>query len=713
MTEGARLFALLPAIFRSRDAEQALAIAAEFGFAAADAASPDLQGPLTSLLAALEQQLTLLEAQVDQLYDDQFVETCAPWVIPYIGALVGARIVDLDDAGSARRQVADTIRNRRTKGTAGALAAIAGDIMDAPAEAIEYREHLVTTLNLDFPSDGRAMSAAINGASGRAMTLPDFIGQRSVELRDMREGGRFAAPNLGTRVWQTRALPHNGVVPVPVTGGDPGRFLFSAIGGPVKLWRKPLSDDEARTRLSLDETPGPIPLRDASGRPEAYYGETLSVLIHVNGLPVPRDGICFCDLSDRNAAGTSWNDRGSAEELALIRIDPQLGRLAVPNSMLGLTADAMRLHFHYGQAIEAGGGGYAEAQALPASAATVAASRTRAEVTADFAAAAEALDANPEVRIDYGGTFAPPSATALPGQADVDALPRPQGLADGGVRSITIAAGADAWPTLELAGSWTFTGGSDATLVLRGLRLIGRDLVIATTGLRKVLLIDCTLVPGLGQARDGTPVTPGGVGLRVQQPGCRVVIERCVVGAIRLEPTAELSVIDSVVDSAGADAPAIAALDGTAGGLLSAERSTIIGDVAVTAVGEIGNSLFLTRTGRTNAGSPVFVARIQSGCVRYSALPPKARVPRRYRCYPDEAEGDAAGPVPASLRYGEAAYASLVAASPEAILTGAENGGEMGVMNRFSWHRRMRLLNRELPGWTPFAMVARGEFMSE
>jgi hypothetical protein len=279
MSDGARLLDLLPAIFRIRDAEEALAIASEFGLVAPDPASPDPEGPLTSLLAVLEQQFDLLEGQVDNLYDDQFIETCADWVIPYIGALVGARIVDMGDPGSARRQVANTILNRRSKGTAAAIARVAGDILNAPAEAIEYREHLVVSFNPNFPGDGRAMVAAINGRPGRVIGLPDHLGQRSVEVRDMREGGRFAVPNIGVRTWTTRALAHQEVVPTRATGGDPGRFRFSPLGVDLWLWRKPKvyneNEDPSVSRLSLDELPGPIPLRDAVDRPEAYYDRDL------------------------------------------------------------------------------------------------------------------------------------------------------------------------------------------------------------------------------------------------------------------------------------------------------------------------------------------------------------------------------------------------------------------------------------------------------
>lgn len=64
-----RLYALLPAIHRIRDAEQG--------------------EPLKALLTIIGEQAGALEDNLAQLYDDQFAETCAPWALPYLGDLIG------------------------------------------------------------------------------------------------------------------------------------------------------------------------------------------------------------------------------------------------------------------------------------------------------------------------------------------------------------------------------------------------------------------------------------------------------------------------------------------------------------------------------------------------------------------------------------------------------------------------------------------------
>src|SRR5690606_23472009 len=125
--DAARLYALLPAIHRIRDAAEG--------------------EPLRDLVALFARELEALEEDIEQLYDDQFVETCADWVVPYIGDLIGYRpLAGIDaDVASPRAEVANTIAYRRRKGTALMLEQLARDLLGRPAHVTEFFEQLATT----------------------------------------------------------------------------------------------------------------------------------------------------------------------------------------------------------------------------------------------------------------------------------------------------------------------------------------------------------------------------------------------------------------------------------------------------------------------------------------------------------------------------------------------------------------------------------------
>src|SRR5687768_12064923 len=127
-----QLYTLMPAVYRLRDAERG--------------------EPLRALLAVLAEQAAIVEDDIAQLYDNWFIETCAEWVVPYIGDLLGARgLYSLRDtsartrAFSQRARVANTIGYRRRKGTASMLEQLARDVTGWDARAVEFFALLATT----------------------------------------------------------------------------------------------------------------------------------------------------------------------------------------------------------------------------------------------------------------------------------------------------------------------------------------------------------------------------------------------------------------------------------------------------------------------------------------------------------------------------------------------------------------------------------------
>ena len=114
------VYELVPALYRLRDVEQ--------GY------------PLRALLQIIGEQADIVKRDIDALWDDYFIETCADWVIPYIGDLVANN--PLYEVTGRRADVAKTIYYRRRKGTLPMLEELARDVTGWRAHAVAFFESL-------------------------------------------------------------------------------------------------------------------------------------------------------------------------------------------------------------------------------------------------------------------------------------------------------------------------------------------------------------------------------------------------------------------------------------------------------------------------------------------------------------------------------------------------------------------------------------------
>src|SRR5690242_703331 len=98
-----RLYSFLPLIYRMLDAEQ--------GY------------PLRALLGVIGEEFDRLHADIGQLYDNAFIETCEERVVPYLGDLVGQKVETPGELlpHLQRVRVANALRHRRRKGRADTL----------------------------------------------------------------------------------------------------------------------------------------------------------------------------------------------------------------------------------------------------------------------------------------------------------------------------------------------------------------------------------------------------------------------------------------------------------------------------------------------------------------------------------------------------------------------------------------------------------------
>ena len=646
------LLALLPRIYRIRDLELAKA-------------SGLAEGPLSELLSVLSGPIALVEEDLEQLYDDAFIETCAEWAVPYIGDLIGYRTLHgvVPTIVSRRAEVAHTIAYRRRKGTATVLEQLARDVTGWPAHVVEFFQCLATTQYMNHlrPFIHAAPDLRRWEPLTRVGTAFDSI-PRTIDVRRIASGrGRHNIPNIGLFLWRIGA---HSLSQSPAVSVDARRYRFSPLNHDQPLFTRPETEDEI-TQLSTPlNVPLPIGRRVFHERKADFYSEggiRRSVCLYVgtaDPLPmIPHASINICNLSDD---GATWAHLPGA---GLYAIDPVLGRIALPP---GLAPDTrVEVDYHYGFSADVGGGEYERAESFGSAMATTRVPDNHSTIQA----AITALGGVGVVEITDSGRYEE--------TLTIDAA--------AGER-IELRAANGRRPTLVLTGECSLSGGADSEIVINGLLIAGHRLRVAAGGgnvLRRLDLRHCTLVPGRGLAADGSPVSPAETSVAIEVADIEVTIERTITGALRVHEGANCRLVDAILDGCAPDGTAYAALDGIgAGGALTLEEVTVIGKVHAVKLPLVSNSILLARleTGSTWP-APIVAVRRQEGCVRFSYVPGDARVPQRYRCVPGDDTSTTAVPQFTSLRYGHHAYAQVAATTELAIRSGASDEGEMGAFH--------------------------------
>lgn len=653
------LEALLPAALRAQDER--------------------LGRPLGDLLRLLAGPLAHLDEDLAQLYDDLFIETCAEWVVPYLGDLVAHRPLrgSVPRLASPRADVARTIAYRRRKGTVGVLEQLARDVSGFPARAIESWQGLSITQHLLNLRPSRAYAPDLRRTAA-LRHHGDAFGTAAHTV-DVRASQPHNLPHVRVFLWRLRALPLARVAPL---AHDATRFFASPVGGRVPLFHRPDPAYDGPV-LSPAHVPQAITRRDLFDDLATYYGERRSLAVHLGDQLVPADRIDAADLGDRDPTdpASAWHHDARPGR---VLIDPELGRLVVAPDLLAL--GPLRVSFHVGAPMELGGGQYERPGLAPADL-VFAADDNLDLLRKLFANLRDGLDPKgaplgPTLVVELGG-----SPTHDLGDLTI-AVPKDTRL--------VLRAAQRQRPVLRV-GTLTLMGAAGSAIELDGLVISGRLVVDATLelpALGALTMRHCTLVPGLTRTPAGLPGDPDAPSLRVRAPTLRLTLERCITGPLRLHAGVTTRLTTCVLDASRPDAPACAADDGGPGGALSLESCTVVGTVHAESLDLVTNTVILARlpAGSALAG-PVVSERRQIGCVRFSYLPPGSQTPRRFRCQPEAGAVLRPGPPPAevqpdplahapafgSLRYGHPHYAVLSPDTPPAIREGADDEAEPGV----------------------------------
>ncbi len=537
-----RLYALLPSLYREQDASE--------GY------------PLRALVRLVSQQADLVERDIQQLWNDLFIETSRPWVIPYIGDLVGniplydtsrvptqdtaaQRFTDLDGWRDLRppvplrlrADVAKTIYYRRRKGTLPMLEELARDVTGWPAHVVAFFELLGWTQPLEHI---RAQAQWTDVRSVERMARVDGAFDETTHSVDVRlpatavREGWHNVPTIGFVLWRLASYPID-CAPARLAPGVNWRYHFSPLGNDAPLfsrWRR--EGDEAGLATEL-HVAGPIRRaffaqdldRYAASFPRGLestelYGTAAecSLLVYRNGVPV---------LPSANPAALPpvfvaqvvcrrldpWP--AAPPSGAVIAIDVESGRLAVGDGWPDAT-NRVDVVYHYGFSADMGGGPYERGKWLiradllprrffvkedgispPGGPAVTHSGLTALEdALADWMTAGAGRENTVITILDNG-------AYRLP----VDVLLRFDGWlaieAANGVRPVlrTRPAGLEVRVSAPTSPTQLV---SEAALTLSGVLVEG--FVHVTGDLGRLRLVHSTLVPGHGLGEDNTPFSP-------------------------------------------------------------------------------------------------------------------------------------------------------------------------------------------------------------
>lgn len=709
-----RLYQLLPAVYRVRDA----------------AAGQQLQ----ALLSLIQQVYDTVEQDILGLYENWFIETCAEWVVPYIGDLLQVRPIYAAnrDTFSARAYVANTLDFRRRKGTAAMLEQLTLDVTGWPAHAVEYFLLLATTQYMNHVRPSNFGTADLRNADALELLGGPFEQTtHTVDVRLISDGrGRYNIPQIGIFVWRLEdfLIGPIGVGPSsetrqsdarPAATPADGRYTFDPLGFTAPLFNNPQTQSITRGLVGESNVPGPLRRRplyeelealrqsEVDAAPTAtavWFGANPVFEVMLDGTVVPKDQIVICDTSDisstdwrRPAASLPYTPSaggGAISKPIRLSVDPVRGRIALPSG--AALPKAVEVSYSYAFSAEVGAGPYDRTSWLSdpiqgpppygnAHAWQVAVSQSLAPVAnlvfSTFGAAIEAWNAQPKGT--DGVIVIADSRTYRETLTGASGITIPDGS-----RLLIVAAD---WAALRTPGP-----PASRSITPAGFRphLLGALTVTGSAPQNSAdpgeLFIDGLLLEGALTVADGnlgtlsvshSTIAPPG-SLSVQSSGAAggdnaaltVTLYRSICGPISLGTNVPaLNTTDSIVEAAGS--AAITAADAS----LQINSTTVFGQTAAKIV-SASDSLF---------SGVVSAARRQTGCVRFSYVPQGSKTGVRFRCQPDLAlTGVSAANQPAviarlapqftSTVFGQPGYVQLSQACATEIAAGAGNGSEMG-----------------------------------
>lgn len=687
-----KLYSLLPALYRIRDTELGIRLLTAAEKADIEAAGESLDehayGPIRALLSIIAEQVAALEENLDQLYDDQFIETCAEWIVSYIGELVGTRgLIEIPGVSfSQRAEVANTIAYRRRKGTASVIEQLARDVTNWSANVVEYFQYLATTQYMNHLRPQNLSIAGLRNWERLEYHKTPFDKMaHTVDVRRIESNrGKYNIQNIGVFLWRLNSYSLTKAPAYRVLDDPEGRlYRFDPLGKDIPLYNLPITEEKITHLAEPINVPMPISRRLLLNRLNAYYGQDKSILIYVDNGEVSSDLISVCDL--RNIYDDTDNFIGWANlPKDKIAIDPVLGRIAFPSNAPPPTS--VHVSFYYGFSADMGGGEYDRANTFTEGGDSLI------EISAGSGSIQTALD---QLAVDGG------VVEIIDNENYVEDLI----IKVAAGKTIELRSANQQRPVIVISGEMIIEVEENGKVILNGLVFSGGQLrvpLINNAGgnnkLESLRVLHCTFVPDESLPK-----------IIVEAPNTIINIEKSILGGMRVFDGAKVSILDSIIDASDESKVAYAGLlEEEAGGTLQLQNCTVIGKVYTILMELASNTIFLADSTQSDFWpAPIVAQRLQQGCVRFSYFPPGSKLPRPYRCQPASLDIAArVRPLFTAMTYGEPAYGQLSQYCATEITRGADDEAEMGAFHHLFQAQRISNLRTRLDEYLRFGLEA-------
>jgi hypothetical protein len=699
-------------------------------------------GVLRALVELIAGHAAILRRSHDRLWEDQFIEVCSDWVVPYIADLLGTRLVSALNLRGRRVDVAKTIYYRRRKGTLRILEELISDITGWEGKLVENFIRLARTRHSLDP-----LPAPLAGTFSGTMPggWADLSKQSESELSvgpfcefhhtpDMRRhngvDGRYAIPKLAFFLYRLKVFEVRNATPFSRTAGG---FTFDPSGRDVPLFMKRNRPEDWQEWYSAHEWELPAPMRCRLLDYALKSSDNIdliprSVSVEEAGEKVIKEKIIAANLDN-------WEVGAISKRLA---IDPEHGRFM----FTGELPANVKVTYFYGFSAEIGAGTY-----------------NRPDVEAN----------TPDKEVSGGGNL-------ISGNIENDGVTQindSRTYTDIGskaaVLDMILQAENGERPYIRLDDNWILDTGSNinSLLILDGLWIGGNnDYKISLRGnYEKVLIRHCTIDPGEQNNTDvnGSPIHA--VPLVIDGFVEYLEIESSITGPILIGDNGlleKLVVRDSILQSTSSEpAVDIFPISGLPKSIFKLNKTSFINlrsaRVPVKVLEKMENlkdrlfareCQFLNTVKRaigsehtvrhrlkilkyaSSAYSPsevelnrvtvfgamkvhrlrasdtlvtgkVEVTDTQNGCFRFSAAPAGSRLPKAYESYTI----DDSHHYFTSRSSGQPGYAQLSETAPQEIQRGAENGSEMGAFNMLLNPIKMDSLEAKVYEYMPFGRI--------